>query len=724
LCLEDWVSGSAEEETNPQVPGLGADRLAYVIYTSGSTGRPKGVMIEHTSTVNLLAWAEASFTRSELAQTLLSTSVNFDLAVFELFLPLSMGGTVRLVRNLVTPGWSLEGTTLVNTVPSAIAAVLDAGEVPATVETVNLAGEALKRELVERIFAESGVGAVANLYGPSETTTYSTWVRMPRSGGFVPHIGRPIANTQVYILDAHGAPVPIGVSGEIYIGGAGVARGYLNRPDLTAERFLADPFSAEAGARMYRTGDLGRWLPDGNIEYLGRNDFQVKIRGFRIELGEIESKLLACAGVREAVVLAREDVPGEKRLVGYVVPESGEAVSVSSLRESLQRELPEYMVPSLYVMLQRMPLTPNGKVDRKGLPSPEYGELSQRAYEAPQGEVEEALAEIWCELLGLERVGRDDDFFELGGHSLLALRIMAKAKERFGRLYPMTWLFSASTIRRFAALVESDSAATHDILVPMEVRGNRTPIFAIAGAGGNVMSLIEVSRSLGPDQPFYGLQAQGLDGRTPPSDSIETTARINIQAIKSVQPEGPYRLLGHSYGGAVAYEMALQLSARGDRVSMLALLDSGVPSLVRMSSTDDERALLQDILDAVAPADGARIEFSAEDGTLADTDIAYRNLVAHGVGIERDQFDTLLDVLKSNLSCYRRYQPSPMPVEIDVRLFRATREDHRGWPEDHGWTEFLRCPPLVHAIDAGHHTILRGANARAVADLLQPNHDG
>ncbi len=455
---------SAQPATNP-IPrqlGLTPQHLAYVIYTSGSTGLPKGVAIEHANTANLLHWALANFSEQELSNSLFSTSINFDLAVYELFVPLAAGSTLTLVRNALALTTGQEPVTLINTVPSAIKALLDAGGVPASTQLVNLAGEPLKQGIVERLFAETATRSVANLYGPSETTTYSTWVRMTREEGFVAHIGRPIANTQVYILDAHREPVPMGVAGEIYIGGDGVARGYLNRPELTAERFLRDPFRAAPNARMYKTGDLGRWLPDGNIEYLGRNDFQVKIRGFRIELGEIEAKLSQCAGVREAVVMAREDVPGDKRLVAYLVVREAADVSVADLRDALSRQLPEYMIPSAFVQLDAMPLTANGKLDRQALPAPDSMMLAAREYVPPQGEIEETLAALWQELLGGPGVGRHDNFFELGGHSLLVVQFMHRLEAQTPYRVAVRDLFQHSSLMELAAHISAASAKSSE----------------------------------------------------------------------------------------------------------------------------------------------------------------------------------------------------------------------------------------------------------------------
>ncbi|SFH02542.1 amino acid adenylation domain-containing protein [Duganella sp. CF458] len=432
----------------PRVGDAGA--LAYVIYTSGSTGVPKGVMIEHRNARNFVAWAVQSFSAEDLAHTLFSTSLNFDLAVFEIFAPLACGGTVHVVQDVLSAGPRLQGITLINSVPSAVQGLLRAEGIPSSVRQVNLAGEPLKRALAESIFAGSRITALANLYGPTETTTYSTWVDMPREQGFVSDIGRPLANSQVYILDRLLQPVPVGIAGEIYIAGDGVARGYLNREQMTAERFVRDPFSTEPHARMYRTGDLGRWSATGAIEYLGRNDYQVKVRGFRIELGEIEARLAGCDGVREAVVMAREDAQGQQRLVAYFTAQGEVQPEPAALRAQLRRHLAEYMLPSAYVCLDSMPLTQNGKVDRKALPAPDLAAVAANAFVAPVGVIEAAIAAIWQELLDVERVGRHDHFFELGGHSLVAIQLLARLREQVGTDVSLRELFDNPTVEALA----------------------------------------------------------------------------------------------------------------------------------------------------------------------------------------------------------------------------------------------------------------------------------
>ncbi len=429
------VSGDATERT-----------LAYVIYTSGSTGRPKGVAIEHRRAVALLAWAHHTFGVAALRAVLASTSVSFDLSVFELFAPLTCGGCVVLARDALAlrelgPGIEV---TLLNTVPSAAAALLRVGRLPPSVRTVALAGEPLPAGLVDALYELGTVASVFDLYGPTEDTTYSTCALRTKGGSQT--IGRPISNGQAYLLDTEMAPVPIGSVGEIYLGGAGLARGYLRRPSLTGERFVPSPFGP-AGARLYRTGDLGRHRRDGTLVFLGRLDHQVKVRGFRIELGEIEATSLRHPGVRECVVVAAEDGSGEKRLVAYFAPAE---VSTQLLREALQSVLPDHMIPSAFVGLAALPLTPNGKVDRKALPAPDAPSAAAE-YVGPGTSLEELLVEIWMEVLHVARIGIHDNFFELGGHSLLATQVVARIQAKLGVELPVRALFDAPTVATLAA---------------------------------------------------------------------------------------------------------------------------------------------------------------------------------------------------------------------------------------------------------------------------------
>ncbi|PBP78634.1 non-ribosomal peptide synthetase, partial [Pseudomonas syringae] len=452
----------AEADHDPVARAGKPDHLAYVIYTSGSSGQPKGVLIEQRGFLNLMHWYLAELKLASDDAVLLVSSYSFDLTQKNILGPLLVGGTLHLAREAFIPEVLLEQIqreriTHINLSPSAFNTLIDANDSRQldSIRRVVLGGEPIQVARLEML--PEPRPEFINSYGPTECSDVVAWHRLVddidcyRSSVFP--IGRPIANTRIYLLDTHGQPVPIGVSGEIHIGGAGVARGYLNLPELTAERFLEDPFSAEPAARMYRSGDLGRWLADGNIEYLGRNDDQVKLRGFRIELGEIESKLSECPGVREAVVLVREHRPGDKRLVAYLTAQEGAVLSVAQLREQLSQGLAEYMIPSAFVTLARFPLTPNGKLDRRALPAPEDDAYASRDYEAPAGEVEHALAQIWQALLGLERVGRHDHFFELGGHSLLAVQLVSRLRQRFEVEVALRDVFAEPTLQGLARQV-------------------------------------------------------------------------------------------------------------------------------------------------------------------------------------------------------------------------------------------------------------------------------
>ena len=443
-----------QEATPALMPLPGPAQLAYLIYTSGSTGRPKGILIEHRNAVSLIAWARTVFTPQDLAVTLAATSFCFDLSIFEVFLPLACGGTVVLAENAL----SLQGhpwrerITLVNTVPSAMAELVRSGTLPRSVQVVNLAGEPLKAALVDQIYACGHVRDVYDLYGPGETTTYSTWVR--RTSGGRESIGRPIANTRLYILDEALQPVPVGVPGEIYLGGAGVTRGYLERPQLTAERYVADPF--QPGERMYRSGDLGRFWPDGQVQYLGRIDHQIKLRGFRIELGEVEQALAGCPDIGDSAVHAPVDpLTGQRTLVAYW---SGKADGLG-LRLALARQLPGYMVPTAWVRLAVLPRTPNGKLDRQALPLPEAVPADGRGGTGapPQGPVEALLAQVWERVLRRQGIGREDNFFQCGGDSILAMQVAAQARAAGLALEP-AHLFQAQTVAELALLARADDA--------------------------------------------------------------------------------------------------------------------------------------------------------------------------------------------------------------------------------------------------------------------------
>jgi len=456
VCVDTERRSIAAESAENLHCEVSARNLAYVIYTSGSTGRPKGTVIEHRSATNFSYWAQESFAPEAFRGTLASTSICFDLSIFELFVPLHWGGKVIIVRDaLQVP--AAHQVTLINTVPSAINELLQLNDLPATAAIVNLAGEPLPLRLVQQLYERKTVEQVFNLYGPTEATTYATWDLMKRDSRESPTVGRPISNTHAYVLDRRVRPLPAGIPGELYIGGIGLARGYLGRPDLTAEKFIPDPFSVEPGACMYRTGDLARFLPDGRVDFLGRIDHQVKIRGYRIELGEIEAVLSEHPAVKSCVVMAREDADDDKRLVAYVVAHEGEKPGHLELQSFLRARLLEQMVPSAFVLLDQMPLTPNGKIDRRALPAPEISRSELEHYVAPRNDIEAALVDLWQEVLGVNPIGVTDNFFDLGGHSLKATRLLSKVRSIFRMQLPLSVVFEATTIESLAgALVQHE----------------------------------------------------------------------------------------------------------------------------------------------------------------------------------------------------------------------------------------------------------------------------
>ncbi|WP_294534560.1 non-ribosomal peptide synthetase [uncultured Rhodoblastus sp.] len=574
-----WA-GAPDSDVDPASIGLTVRHLAYVIFTSGSTGRPKGVMVEHRGLVNCLCSMRRLTGFRSSDRMLALTTIGFDIAALELFMPL-IGGAPAIVADRATasdPGLMEElirrqKLTLMQATPSTWRMLVEAGWTGAAGLKALCGGEPLPAALAADVAARAG--SLMNVYGPTETTIWSVVSPVggsPSAQVSVP-IGRPMANTRIYLLDAHLQPVPTGSSGEIYIGGDGVARGYLNRPDLTGERFLPSPFVE--GDRLYRTGDLARYRCDGNIEFLGRNDFQVKIRGFRIELGEIEARLAEHEGIREAAVLAREILPGEKRLVAYYTA-AREDFEAGRLRDYLSARLPEYMVPSAYVHLDAMPLTPNGKLDRKALPEPDAEAYIARGYESPEGATEEMLARIWARALGIARVGRHDNFFELGGHSLLAIKVVTQIKKASGEQVALRTLFFAPTVAELAREIQKgDRTRRSNSLLPLFVNGSEAPLFMVHWVER------ELARHLGRRRPIYGLSyglagVHGEDDDTAP-EGVEAVASHYIEEMRSVQPQGPYRIVGHSAGGLIAYEMAQQLHRAGESVVFLGLLGTYAP---------------------------------------------------------------------------------------------------------------------------------------------------
>lgn len=565
------------------------EHLAYVIYTSGSAGKPKGVQVSYGSLVNLL-WSVRELLQFTASDRLLAVAtISFDIAGADIWLPWLVGAkTILASHEAAADGAQLRSLieqhdiTFMQATPVTWWLLLGAGWRGKPDAQIVCTGEAMPRDLSARLAPI--VRRLWNLYGPTETTIWSTGY-LVENGEAPILIGRPVGNTQCYILDEQCKPVPLGAIGELHVAGDGVARGYLNRPELTAEKFVPDLFGVKPGARMYRTGDLARYLPDGNIECLGRNDYQVKIRGFRIELGEIETALKQHSGIRRAVVVAREDTPNNKRLVAYFVPAANQAPKSTELRNALKQQLPNYMIPADYVALTELPISANGKIDRKRLPAPSVWEESCSVAEscaAPRTEMERKLVEIFSKVLSIQQVGIHDDFFDLGGDSLTALEAVSLIEREFKADLPVRLLFQAQTASNIAAILgatngiePAQSSHSQPTLIPIQPNGSRCPLFCVARPNVNSLGYLFLSRQLGPNQPVYGLQKELQED--PEVDftheQIETTAAEYIREMRSVQPRGPYLLIGQCQGAYIAFEMARQLEDQGERLGLLGMLD-------------------------------------------------------------------------------------------------------------------------------------------------------
>jgi amino acid adenylation domain-containing protein len=733
----DWEAIGRHAADNP-ASAVRAENLAYVIYTSGSTGIPKGVLGHHRGLVNRLYWMWETYPFEAEEICCQKTSLSFVDSLWEIFGTLGGGAKVviipddvvkdvhQLVRVLDT-----ENVTRIVLVPSLLRLILEAEddlqEKLPKLKYWASSGEALPIALVEDFRRKMPGGILLNLYGSSEVAADSTWCDLNKHQGSESiAIGRPIANTSVYIVDQNLEPSPVGAIGELYIGGAGLGRGYLNRPELTGERFVPNPFGPEAGTRLYRTGDLGRYRSNGEIEYVGRRDQQVKIRGLRIELGEIETALSEHEEVREAVATVRKNEAGDERLVAYVVREHESAPSASELRTFLTAKLPDYMVPQAFVMLDTMPLTPNGKTDRRALPAPDRESLAMKgAFVAPRDVLELELAHIWETVLGLDHVGVNSNFFELGGHSLMAVRLFASIEKRLGVRLPLAMLFRAPTIEQLASLMRETAApVAHSSLVEIQRGDAAPPIFFVHPVGGHVLCYFPLAQHLGSAQPFYGLQARGLDGEHAPDTQIETMAAHYIEELRHVEPEGPYRLGGWSMGGVIAFEMARQLVKQGQEVSWLALLDSRLQKADRDPAEDEDEAMLLAIFaqDMGLSMDNLDISLSHFYSLDADKQLAYVLQQAKAANLVPADLDLLhvqhlYSIFKINLRALRSYAPEIYPGRIilfnaDEQLFGTLDEPTMGWGQ-------LAAGGVdVHTVPGNHFTIVREPHVNVLAEQL------
>ena len=722
---------SQSEENLPSVSG--ADNLAYVMYTSGSTGKPKGVTVTHRNVVRLVKNTNyASFSRDEVF--LQASTISFDASTFEIW-----GSLLNGARLVMLPAGAPSLKELGEAIKrhQVTTLWLTAGLFHLMVENhlddlrglrqLLAGGDVLSVPHVKRVFEELPNCRLINGYGPTENTTFTCCYPLndlSKVNGSVP-IGFPISNTSVYVLDRQSNPVPIGIPGELYIGGDGLARGYLDRPELTGERFVRNPFSAN-GDRLYRTGDLVRYKPTGEIEFIGRVDNQVKVRGFRVELGEIEAALMQHESVREAVVVARKD-SGDKHLVAYFVPRHAH-LNTEDVREFLQTRLPDYMRPSVFVSLAALPLSPVGKVDRRALPAPAEGKREpEKGFVAPGDELELKLTRIWEQVLRVNPIGADENFFELGGHSLLAVKLFAEIEKNFGKNLPLATLLQAPTVRQLARVLRDEGwQSAWSSLVPIQTGGARTPFFCIHAAGGNVLEYHDLARLLGPDQPFYGLQAKGLDGQSAPHTSIKEMAAHYLKEMREIQPAGPYLLGGRSSGGTIAFEMACQLEAMGEKVALLALLDTFPAGYFKLLSLSAGQRLTRRAkkwqshlinLRSLGAADKLRylatkLHYAPAKAKHKIYRRAYKIYQKFGKPLPQ----VLQNIEEINFTAVKDYEPRV--YSGDVTLFLAT-DLTADYDSKDGWRELVKGRIDTHEIPGNHLNIIKEPGVQTLAEKLR-----
>ena len=743
ICLDaEPPDVAAEPDRRLPEEGTGSS-LAYIMYTSGSTGEPKGVAVPHRGVVRLVRGAD--YARLGADETILQLApLSFDASTFEIWGALLNGGRLVMappgVLSAVDLGALLERhavTTLWLTAGLFHQLVDERVEVFRPLRQLLAGGDVLSPAHVRRVRQAVPGCQIINGYGPTEGTTFSCCFRIPANAPLersVP-IGRPIANTRVYVLDGRRQPVPVGVPGELWIAGDGLALGYVDRPELTAERFVTMRLSDTLEERLYRSGDVVRWLGDGTIEFMGRQDSQVKLRGFRVELGEIESVLAQHERVRDVAVVVRAAPAGDKRLVAYVVAD--DPTTPRELRDMLRGKLPEYMVPASFVLLPRLPLTANGKVDRARLPEPDEPREGNGEPTLPRTEEERQLIAIWEEVLGVRGIGIRDNFFDLGGHSLLALRMFGRLEQALRVRLPIGTLFEAPTVEELAAILRRGGRTGRwRSLVAIQPHGQRPPVFAVPGVGGNVLCYNDLARFMAPEQPFYGLQSRGLDGSEAPLTHMESIASAFVEEVRGVQPEGPYYLAGMCMGGVVAYEMAQQLRAAGQEVGLLVMLETwppigtwarllrpGVRLLTVLSLIQRRLRLYAQTLTRLNWRE--RVKFLGGRVRMVGQMVAQRDV------FRGDRSEFYQDVVnQANLIAYQEYEPRPYAGR--VVFYRAEgRRVHAHQDRRLAWAELITGDLDVHTVpgdDSGlmltepHVQVLaRELKARIEREVSEPD---
>ncbi len=737
VCLDkDWKTISKFEKKNP-VKDSRSDNLAYMIYTSGSTGKPKGVLIEHKGMLNHLyaKILELNLTDADIVAQ--NASQSFDISVWQFFAALLVGGRVHIFKDEIThdPAQILaqvqhQRISILEIVPSLLQAMLKQVEFCdryynlSTLRWLLLTGETLPPELCIQWLNDYPDIPMLNAYGPTECSDDVAHYPIYQSPGSeilnIP-IGHSVANMQLYVLDSHLQPLPIGVIGELYVGGVGVGRGYLNRAERTAEVFVPNPFALTPGERLYKTGDLARYQPNGNVEFLGRLDYQVKIRGFRIELGEIEAVLAQYQGMRETAVIAYENHLGGKSLVAYIVLKQEQSLSITDLRHFLKQKLPEYMLPETFVRLEALPLTPNGKIDRHALHAPDsYTNNLEKDCIAPRDFLEFQLVQIWKEVLNVQDIGVKDNFFDLGGNSLLVIRLSAQIQQQFKKNLPLTTLLQHATCEQLSIILRQhvDSLPLSPLVTIQQSHAKKPPMFCVHPDDGNILCYADLAHHLSANQPVYGLQATGLTEEQKPFIRIEDIASQYIKALQTVQAHEPYLIVGWSFGGLVAFEMAQQLQAQGQEVSILALLNTYIPSLAfEFLAEQDDLALLIDLLFKNVPCSLNHLRRLRPDKQIISVieQAKQINLIPLDYGIE--QAKRLLQLYKSHRRFAQNYRPQPYKGRMS--FFKAS-EKTLTFSQDPtlGWGKLVKGIE-IYEVPGNHHTIIHKPHVQTLAEKLQ-----
>ncbi len=752
VCLDtDWAAIAMHSESNPS-PVTTGEHLAYLIYTSGSTGQPKGTAIPQRAVTRLVF--DTNYVQLTATDCIAQVSnVSFDAATFELWGALLHGAKLVLIhKNIALSPHEFIAQLRQHKVTTMFLTTalfnLLSREVPdafRTLKTLMFGGEACDPNCVREVLRNGAPTRLLHVYGPTESTTFASWhliETVPSDATTIP-IGRPLSNTTLYVLDRHLNPVPVGIPGELYVGGDGLARGYWQREELTAERFIAvqlavGSWQLAAGTdhrqlttdnfRLYKTGDLVRLLPDGSLEFIGRKDQQIKLRGFRIELGEIEAALLQHPAVQECALLVTENQSQDKRLIAYFVASTA-APLPEELREFLQQRLPDFMLPSAFCRLDELPLNPNGKVDRHQLPRLETLQSEAVPDSArPTDELKLRLAWIWEQVLGVKAIGAHDNFFHLGGHSLIAVRLFTEIEKAFGLRLPLATLFQAPTIAQLAAALRQRGwQPAWRSLVALRPNGTKPPFFCVHAVGGNVLEYHDLAQQMPTDQPFYGLQSLGLDGQSAPLTSIAEMAAAYITEMRQIQPHGPYHLGGRSFGGSVAYEMARQLHEQGETVGLLAMLDTYPLGWLKLCSEADARAYEQEFLKLrvtrhfqnlrqISMADKWRYVLSkAQYKQRKYKNWWWRVRSRFGPPSARSLKQALRNIEELNYRAAKQYIPQPYPGRV---TFFCANEEVSADENIRGWQTLAQGGVAVVRIPGDHQTMIHPPNVQSLAQQL------